>query len=219
MSNKFSKTQLAMMCAAAERGDRCFVTSPALKGGAAQKIAAKLMAADLAKEIKAKVAMPVWRRDAVGGQPFALKLTAAGLRVVAVTGETGHATESQEPISREAIVGSTSFVNAAIGSKHLDYAGPREGSKLAAVVAMLRRSEGATIDDLTAATGWLPHTTRAAITGLRKRGYSVVRERTEDGGPAYRISDSQAGESGAQTSSQATVSGRPRREPKAKQAP
>jgi hypothetical protein len=31
--------------------------------------------------------------------------------------------------------------------------------------------EGATIDDLTGATNWLPHTARAALTGLRKRGY------------------------------------------------
>ena len=51
---------------------------------------------------------------------------------------------------------------------------------------MLRRNQGATIGDLTAATGWLPHTTRAAITGLRNRGYSVIRERIEDGGSAYR---------------------------------
>jgi hypothetical protein len=30
-----------------------------------------------------------------------------------------------------------------------------------------------TLDDLTAASGWLPHTTRAALTRLRQRGYDV----------------------------------------------
>jgi hypothetical protein len=35
--------------------------------------------------------------------------------------------------------------------------------------------DGATIVDLTQATGWLPHTARAALTGLRKRGYGVIR--------------------------------------------
>ena len=35
------------------------------------------------------------------------------------------------------------------------------------------RPEGATLDDLTAASGWLPHTTRAALTRLRQRGYDV----------------------------------------------
>ncbi|MGB9166377.1 MAG: DUF3489 domain-containing protein [Rhodomicrobium sp.] len=81
----------------------------------------------------------------------------------------------------------------AAGSKHPGDPAPRERSKLAAVVGMLRRSEGATIGDLTAATGWLPHTTRAAITGLRNRGYSVVRERMEHGSSAYRISDAPVG--------------------------
>ena len=35
------------------------------------------------------------------------------------------------------------------------------------------RPEGATLEDLSAAAGWLPHTTRAAITRLRQRGYDV----------------------------------------------
>ena len=54
---------------------------------------------------------------------------------------------------------------------------PRDGSKLALVIEHLQRADGATIVDLTQATGWLPHTTRAALTGLRKRGYAVIRER------------------------------------------
>lgn len=57
---------------------------------------------------------------------------------------------------------------------------PRTGSKQALVVAMLSRKNGATIDELTAATGWLPHTTRAALTGLRKRGHTIERHRTDD---------------------------------------
>ena len=56
-------------------------------------------------------------------------------------------------------------------------AAPRDGSKLAQVIELLRRAGGVTIVDLTQATGWLPHTTRAALTGLRKRGYAVIRER------------------------------------------
>ena len=67
---------------------------------------------------------------------------------------------------------------------------PRERrSKLAAMVIARRRADGATIIDLTQATGWLPHTTRAALTGLRKRGYAVIRERIGGGDSVYRISD------------------------------
>ena len=46
---------------------------------------------------------------------------------------------------------------------------PRIGSKLATVINLLQRSDGATISNLIEATGWLAHTTRAALTGLRKR--------------------------------------------------
>ena len=57
------------------------------------------------------------------------------------------------------------------------------------MIDLLRRIDGATILQLTEATGWLPHTTRAALTGLRKRGYAVVRERVGAADSVYRISD------------------------------
>jgi hypothetical protein len=37
----------------------------------------------------------------------------------------------------------------------------------------MQRTEGATLDDLITATGWLPHTTRVALTGLRKTGLAI----------------------------------------------
>src|SRR5271154_2334183 len=65
---------------------------------------------------------------------------------------------------------------------------PRGGSKLARVIALLERDHGATIAELIAATGWLAHTTRAALTGLRKRGYAVAIDRSDDTrGSFYRI--------------------------------
>ena len=36
-------------------------------------------------------------------------------------------------------------------------------------------AQGATLDALVNATGWLPHTTRAVLTGLRKRGFEIDR--------------------------------------------
>ncbi len=57
---------------------------------------------------------------------------------------------------------------------------PRSGTKLAEVIALLRRDAGSSVTELMAATGWLPHTTRAALTGLRKRGYAVTREAGDD---------------------------------------
>lgn len=59
-------------------------------------------------------------------------------------------------------------------------------SKAALVLKLLRRSDGATLDELTAATGWLPHTMRAALTGVRKKGHALTSEKA-DGLRRYRI--------------------------------
>ena len=68
MSVKLTENQRALLQNAARREDRCFVLPPNLKGGAAQKVAAKLIAVGLAKEIKAKAGSPIWRRDAESDQ-------------------------------------------------------------------------------------------------------------------------------------------------------
>ena len=53
------------------------------------------------------------------------------------------------------------------------------------LAALLLRDEGATLDQMIAATGWLPHTTRAALTGLRKAGYAIDSDKV-DGIRTYR---------------------------------
>jgi hypothetical protein len=53
---------------------------------------------------------------------------------------------------------------------------------------MLLRDEGATIGDMTAATGWLAHTVRAAITGLKKLGYAIDSDKI-DGLRTYRAAE------------------------------
>ena len=46
----------------------------------------------------------------------------------------------------------------------------REGTKQAALVEMLKRAEGGTIDEIVTATGWKPHTVRGALaSALEKR--------------------------------------------------
>lgn len=62
-------------------------------------------------------------------------------------------------------------------------------SKISVVADLLRRDGGATLTELVAATGWQPHTTRAALTGLRKKGHSIERG-TRDGMAAYSIAAS-----------------------------
>jgi len=62
--------------------------------------------------------------------------------------------------------------------------------KIGVVVDLLRRSEGATIADLVAATGWQKHSVRGAISGALKKklGLNVVSEKT-DAGRVYRLEE------------------------------
>jgi hypothetical protein len=59
-------------------------------------------------------------------------------------------------------------------------------SKVEQVIALLSRPEGASLNDLVATTGWLPHSTRAALTGMKKKGHAVNSEKI-DGVRRYRI--------------------------------
>lgn len=53
---------------------------------------------------------------------------------------------------------------------------PRKGSKLDKLVGMLSRNTGTTITKASKALGWQLHTTRASLTGLKKRGYIIERK-------------------------------------------
>jgi len=63
---------------------------------------------------------------------------------------------------------------------------PKPPSKAAEVLALLQRPEGPSLAELVGATGWLPHTTRAALTGLRKKGHAITRDKV-DGVTRYAI--------------------------------
>ena len=203
MSIKLTDTQIVMLSAAAQRDDRCLLAPRNLKGGAARKIATKLIGAGVAKEIKAKPGAPVWRRDEQGGQSYALKLTAAGARATAdATGlaldETREGTDPRVQVitTGSEVVEATADVPAAAPS----LSAPRGGTKLARVLELLLRDCGATLEELIAATDWLPHTTRAALTGLRKRGCAVTIDRHDKGrGSTYRARLGETIETGGAT--------------------
>ena len=68
----------------------------------------------------------------------------------------------------------------------LNTSGIRAGSKRALLVERLSQPAGARIADLTEALSWLPHTVRAALTGLRQQGYAVTRSKSKEGETVYR---------------------------------
>lgn len=63
----------------------------------------------------------------------------------------------------------------------------KPASKSSLVLQLLRRDEGATIAQLVAATNWLPHTTRAALTGLKKKGHEVMSSKADGKERVYRV--------------------------------
>ncbi len=111
---------------------------------------------------------PVWRETG-DGHGVTLVATDAGLAAIGI--ETGSAetkpTEDAAPKTRT----------------------PREGTKQATLIAMLRAPEGATIAEIMATTGWQSHTVRSSISGaLKKRlGLEVTSERVDSRGRVYRL--------------------------------
>lgn len=194
MSIKLTDTQLVMLSAAAQREDRCLVAQSTLKGAAAQKVARKLITAGLAKEIRTKSNDPIWRRNEESGASYTLRLTTAGAKAIGIYDSV----EPENALNEDSAAdGDETSVTSKFETRDAPFeeamarvparpSAPRSGSKLAHVIKLLQRRDGASITELIDATDWLAHTTRAALTGLRKRGYAVVIDRSERGS-FYRI--------------------------------
>lgn len=175
-----SDTQLMLLSSASQRED-LLVTLPAPpRTGAARTSLSKLLSQRLVEEVAVSREQPLWRTDDEG-QLIGLRITQAGLEAIGIEAEgepelheSTHCTPESTASQKEAApVGSPSIL--------------RDGSKQALVISLLQRGEGAGLGELAAATGWLPHPTRAALTGLRKKGYALVREKGQSGTSVYRI--------------------------------
>ena len=186
---KLSDTQLIVLSKAAARDDGLARVPEGLNRAAAAKVAASLVSRKLMREIRSKPDMPVWREDEEGRET-SLVITRAGRDALGIAdGEDDSSGEAatpknqppaknQQPSRRE---------NSTIVDE------PRSGSKQARIIKLLSRKSGATLQALVDVTGWLPHTTRAALTGLRKRGYEVVLERQDGKSSIYRITSGMDG--------------------------
>ena len=67
----------------------------------------------------------------------------------------------------------------------------RKQTKTDTVRTMLTQSKGTSLEAICKATGWQPHSARAALSGLRKAGYTIEREMpkgSKTGASVYRIS-------------------------------
>lgn len=167
---KLSDTQCILLSTASQRDNESMLPLPPSisRGGGATKALAALLRHGLAQERETGNSDGAFRTD--GNRTFGLFLTPAGAAAIGV-----------EPH------------DAAPADKGGDTAGPpapasapKGASKIIAVLALLSRPDGATLPELIETTGWLPHTTRAALTGLRRKGHDIARSK-RDGATCYRI--------------------------------
>ncbi len=183
---KLTDTQLVVLSKAAARNDGLAVVPAKMNKAAASKVGSSLVARKLMRELKAKPGMPVWREDE-DGRGISLMITRAGRDAIGVEDDTEVSQEATPPVKKHKNRRDAAMASAAQATIASTASRPRDGSKQALVISMLSKKGGATIEALIDATGWLPHTTRAALTGLRKRGFEIERSRDDDAPSVYRI--------------------------------
>jgi hypothetical protein len=182
-TRKLSDSRLIILSSASQREDGLAVLPDKLKGGAAKAAVSKLLGLGFLKEVRVKLGEPAWRMDQEE-KPLGLKITKAGLAAIGIADESDGEEEPQ-PIQR----GKTKQQASPEPQVSRE---PRAGSKQSRVIALLRRKTGATLDEMVEATGWLPHTTRAALTGLRKKGHAIEKAKSPQGKTTYRIAGKHA---------------------------
>jgi hypothetical protein len=203
---KLSDTQAVILSAASQRDDGAVLPLPEtlkIKDGAINKVLGSLKAKGLIEHQGAPR----------GDNPPPLRITRAGLQAIGVETED-EAPEGATPADTGATsaeagaqaIDAAAPVTEADGAatrgkrkakaKAAKAAGPvkaapaetptpRTGTKQALMIKLLRRPEGATVEQIAAATGWQHHTIRGAISGALKKklGLTVEATRTREVGP------------------------------------
>jgi hypothetical protein len=187
---KLSDTQPIILSRAAQREDRIALPLPeSLRGGAAAKVVGALLAKGFLEKVDADMRKgePVWRETG-DGHGVTLVATDAGLAAIGIEPEDANPAPAgaTDAPTEEPAPDTPTEPKAAPKTRT-----PREGTKQATLIAMLRAPEGATLDEIVAATGWLPHTARGAMSGALKKklGLTITSEKVEGRGRVYAIRD------------------------------
>ena len=175
---KLNDTQLIILSSASQREDRRAPVPENVSAGPLNKAVAKLTSLGFLKEVRVKPGEPLWRSDE--GKRLGLKITKAGADAIGVEPDRTSEEAAPEP------QGSTKKAPVRKGRQAAG-AEARGGSKRAQVIGLMQRKAGATLDEMVAVTAWLPHTARAALTGLRHQGYAIEKSKNREGKTAYRI--------------------------------
>jgi hypothetical protein len=163
---KLTDTQSILLTTASTRPDLCVLPAPdtiKVRGAALTRTLAALLRRGLIEEGAAGPSNTSDADTGDGNESNAfrdLKITEAGLVAIGVElPATGNRTARIEAVPADA--------------ERAGLQPARPGGKLGQLLESVARPAGATLDELASKSGWLPHTTRAAITRLRQRGYDI----------------------------------------------
>ena len=172
MTTKLSDIQLVLLTSACQREGGSLLPPPESLGDQAPRIRKAIEALikkDLVTEKDGMNAAQLWRDD-------------GDLTIGVVVTDAGRAIIDPPPAVNPGTDGGSATTPAADSVT----ASTRPATKQALLVDLLKRDEGATLAEIVEAMGWPPHTSRAALTGLRKKGHEIAKEKV-DGSTRYQI--------------------------------
>ncbi len=198
---RLTDLQLVLLSSATQRPDGMLLPPPEsirARGKTLERSLTKMLGLDLIEECPARTADHAWREDD-DGRPIALRISAAGRDALGLDDDPADVEDTASP---ECVPSKDTVVPAASAdspkSKDAVEAGPatqappvapgvKPGTKQARLVDQLSAPAGASIADLGQLLGWQLHTVRAALTGLRKKGYVITSAKDATGTAVYRI--------------------------------
>ena len=193
-TRKLNDTQLVILSSASQREDGFAVLPEGVRAASVKAAVIRLTKLGFLKQVRVKRDQPHWSSDEEGRR-IGLKITTAGSAAIGV-GDDSKGEEQPAPEPKRRVKKA-----AEPGEAQRETDAPRRGSKRAQIIALMQGMAGATLNDMVEATGWLPHTTRAALTGLRHKGYAIAKSRNAEAKTVYRIDA--AGEGTSSTGAEA----------------
>ena len=189
-TTKLTDTQLVILSHAAQRPHHRVLPTPSTlqaKGGALRQALKALLKRGLVAEQAGSNSDEEWRRDE-NDTPLTLVITPAGLAAIGLE-TSDHVPEPAPEDTVEAGQADATVAQEPAASDECPEIAGTRSSKGETITALLRRETGATLAELTAATGWQAHSVRGFLSGTLKKklGYAVASERGEDGLRRYRI--------------------------------
>jgi hypothetical protein len=185
MSNP-TKMQMDVLMAASAHPDGTIILPPRLKGAAARTFTTALIDQGYARDAANTGIVSQEASDGHGRWTSPLVITMIARRMIeceAVNPES--ATAASDPAPAAAIP-VTAKADASLCPRPSSERTCRP-TKQSLILDLLARPNGASLDELVGATGWLAHTMRAALVRLRQKGLRIERAQSEDKISRYRL--------------------------------